>query len=155
MGGGQCVFFWRFIAIFLLKKTLATNTKGVFHLKSPKTDSNFFGRGGRVPSHLCLLAAVLRVPSNNGANLTKSVWICLGMLTTWHNQQIGKKKHSADGQSQNVRPNSWLSSSCRPLILRMRPRNLYRTQKALQSVEERICWWKGPSNYSTQIGAGL
>jgi len=48
---------------FDFKKTLATNTKGVFHLKSPKTDSNLFGRGGgRVPSHLCLLAAVLRVP---------------------------------------------------------------------------------------------
>jgi len=40
--GGECFFFWRFIAIFYFKKTLATNTKGGFHFKSPKSDSNFF-----------------------------------------------------------------------------------------------------------------
>jgi hypothetical protein len=37
---------------FDLKKTLATNTKGVFHLKSQKTDSNLFGRWGAGCHHI-------------------------------------------------------------------------------------------------------
>jgi hypothetical protein len=45
---GDSVFsFGDLSPFFYLKKTLATNTKGVFHLKSPKTDSNLFGRGGQ------------------------------------------------------------------------------------------------------------
>jgi hypothetical protein len=47
--------------ISTLKKTLAANNKGVFYLRSPKSDSNFFF-GGRVSPHLCLLAAFLRAP---------------------------------------------------------------------------------------------
>jgi hypothetical protein len=79
---GDSVFsFGDLSPFFYLKKTLATNTKGVFHLKSQKTDRNFFGRGGRVPSHLCLLAAVLRVPSNNWRQLDE---ICLNLPRDAH-----------------------------------------------------------------------
>jgi hypothetical protein len=41
------VFLWRFIAIFLLLKNpdYQYKTKGGFHVKSQKTDSNFFGVG--------------------------------------------------------------------------------------------------------------
>jgi hypothetical protein len=48
---------------------------------------------GRVSSHLCLLAAVLRVTSNNGVNLWKSVWSCLGCSPPWLDQHIKKQKH--------------------------------------------------------------
>ncbi len=44
---GDSVFsFGDLSPFFYFKKTLATNKKGVFHLKSQKTDSNFFGMGG-------------------------------------------------------------------------------------------------------------
>ncbi len=46
-----CFFF----PDFYFKNTLATITKGVFHLKSPKTDNNW------VSSHLSILATVLIV----------------------------------------------------------------------------------------------
>jgi hypothetical protein len=45
--GWGTVFFSRDLSsFFYFSKTLATNTKGVFHLKSSKTDSNCFGTGG-------------------------------------------------------------------------------------------------------------
>jgi hypothetical protein len=59
--GGQCFFPSELSPDFYFKKTLATNNKGVFNLRLPKSDSNFFF-GGRVSPHLCLLAAVLRAP---------------------------------------------------------------------------------------------
>jgi len=42
-GWGMSVFSSCGLSLFFyLKKTLATNTKGGFHFKSPKSDSNFF-----------------------------------------------------------------------------------------------------------------
>jgi hypothetical protein len=42
-GWGESVFSSGGLSpFFYLKKTLATNTKGRFHFKSPKSDSNFF-----------------------------------------------------------------------------------------------------------------
>jgi hypothetical protein len=92
-----------------------------FHLKSPKTDSNFFGGGGwvRVSSHLCLLTANFRVPWNNVANFTKSVWICLGMLTTL-TQSANWEKTTLVMDIPKMWGWALLSSSCRPLIWRMR-----------------------------------
>ncbi len=65
---GGTVFFllaiYRHFSAFK-RPWLATGTKGGFHFKSPKTDSNFSlgeGAGLRVSSHLCLLGAILRVP---------------------------------------------------------------------------------------------
>ncbi len=49
-----------FFPDFYFFKTLATNTKGIFHLKSPKNDKNWGGER-RVSSHLCILAIVLVV----------------------------------------------------------------------------------------------
>jgi hypothetical protein len=44
--GGQCFFPSELSPDFYLKKTLATNNKGVFNLRSPKSDSNSFLVGG-------------------------------------------------------------------------------------------------------------
>ncbi len=62
---GDSVFsFGDLSPFFYFYKTLATNTKGVFHLKSQKANSNFFGRGegGCLHIYAYWLAAVLRVP---------------------------------------------------------------------------------------------
>jgi hypothetical protein len=40
--GEECFSSGGLSPFFYLKKTLATNTKGGFHFKSPKSDSNFF-----------------------------------------------------------------------------------------------------------------
>jgi len=96
MDGGTVFFLLVIYRHFSTFEKLWLQYKVGFSFKTTKNRQQFFsagGRGLRVSSHLCVLGAILRVPWANVANLTKSVSICLWMLTTLTPSANGTKQY--------------------------------------------------------------